>query len=599
MSGIKKYLLATFFLFGVSVNWAQKPNFLIFLVDDLGWSDLGIQGSKFYETPNIDALANSGVRFTDGYAPHPVCSPSRAALLTGKNPGRLQITQWIGGGENGTVYKRFLPLEEETFAEALKKEGYATSFFGKWHLGGSAYFPENQGFDVNKGGLDKGQPPGGYFSPYKNSKLSDGPDGEYLTDRLGSEAISWMNANKANPFLLYFSFYTVHTPIDGKPETITYYETKKTNSTNPCTTPEWQGDVRGSKFRSCDDSPKFASMVHHLDSNVGRVLKKLDSLGLTDNTVVIFTSDNGGVSYWNNTSSNLPLRGAKGWLYEGGIRVPFFVRWPGVTKAGRVVSTPVVGMDIYPTLLEMAGLPPKPAQHADGKSLVSLLRGRGASPMRTEEIIFHYPHLHGGNPGTLPGSAIRFGEYKLVEWFGGKAASDKVTVYPYSYELYKVTSDKAEKVDLASVEPEIANLLRWKLKTWRDTANANMPLDFVIPNPPTEPKIDGCTNIKASNFSLYATVNDGSCVIVPIARKSLGKSNGWIQYNSWNKELLIQSPVKGSSKLWVKNVMGKVIFQGRVNSGIKSFDLRQLTSGLYFVTIKNEKMSWVRKVSIF
>jgi len=321
-------IVSLILLFATDVLLAQnnpKPNFIVFLVDDLGWSDLSVQGSEFYESPNIDALANSGVRFTNGYSAHPVCSPSRAAIMTGKNPGRLRITNWIGGAADGVPYERQLALEEETIAEVLKENGYATGFFGKWHLGEtSEYWPEYQGFDVNFGGHNRGSPPGGYFSPYNNPRLTDGPNGEYLTDRLATEAVQWMQDNADNPFFLYFSFYSVHTPIQSKAETQIYYQ-DKLNSSSHCSGNAWMDEIRGSRLKTCDDEPEFAAMVHHLDSNVGRVIDEVENLGLTDSTIIFFTSDNGGVSYWNNTSSNLPLRGAKGRLNEGGVRVQFFV----------------------------------------------------------------------------------------------------------------------------------------------------------------------------------------------------------------------------------------------------------------------------------
>ncbi len=314
---------------------ARPPNFVFILVDDLGWADVGCNGSTFYETPNIDALANSGMRFTDAYAACPVCSPTRAAIMTGKYPPRVDITDWIPG--QNPKYRKLktpedranLALEEVTIAEALKEAGYATFFAGKWHLGGEGFFPEDQGFDINLGGHHRGSPPGGYYSPYMNPKLKDGPQGEYLTDRLTDESIKFMEANKDKPFLLYLSLYTVHTPIQACRRHLEKFQMKAKDLPHAD-----RADFvkeRDGWTKQVQDNPAYASMVYAMDENVGRLMKKLDELKLTDNTVVIFTSDNGGLatlSAKRAPTAEAPLRAGKGWCYEGGIRVPLIVRAP-------------------------------------------------------------------------------------------------------------------------------------------------------------------------------------------------------------------------------------------------------------------------------
>ncbi len=444
----------------------KKLNFVFILIDDLGWTDVGCYGSSFYETPNIDKLASEGMLFTEAYAACPVCSPTRASILAGKYPARLGITQWIGGSNEPTEYRHYMPLEEVTVAEALKSAGYATGFVGKWHLGSKDYYPQHQGFDINIGGDYSGAPPT-YFYPYKkrNRALEEmppgGEEGEYLTDRLTDESLKFVEANKDRPFLLYLSHYAVHTPIESKPALTNKYKTKAERlpaSEGPRFVP-----VYGRyKTRQVQDNPAYAGMVQSVDESVGRVMKKLEELGLADNTVVIFMSDNGGLSTVprEGPTSNLPLRAGKGWLYEGGIREPMIIKWPGVVKPRSVCSEPVTSTDFYPTMLEMTGLPLMPKQHIDGESLVHLLKGRGK--LNRKAIYWHYPHYHGS--GNRPSGAVRAGDYKLIEWYEDN-----------SVELYNLRDDLSEKHDLAAKMPKKAAELRRMLHKWRKQTNAKMP----------------------------------------------------------------------------------------------------------------------------
>jgi len=456
---------------------SKKPNFVFFLIDDLGWTDVGCFGSRFYETPNIDRLASQGMKFTDAYAACPVCSPTRGSILTGKYPARLGITQWIGGPDQPTEYKHFLDLEEVTIAEALKDAGYATAFVGKWHLGNKPYYPTAQGFDVNIGGDSSGSPPT-YFYPYKggNRALEEmpagGDEGEYLTDRLTDESLKWLDANRDKPFLLYLSHYAVHTPIQSKRELMDKYKTKaeKLPATDgPKFTPVY-GKYR---TRMVQDDAAYAGMVQSVDESVGRVMGKLEELGVADNTIVIFMSDNGGLSTQASEAptSNLPLRAGKGWLYEGGIREPMIIKWPGVVQPGSECAEPVTSMDFYPTMLEMAGLRLRPEQHVDGVSLVPLLRREGK--LSRKAIYWHYPHYHGS--GSRPSGAVRAGDYKLIEWYENGAV-----------ELYNLRDDISEKEDLADLPrpagpgtagkmPQKAAELKAMLAEWRKQVSAKMP----------------------------------------------------------------------------------------------------------------------------
>ncbi len=445
----------------------EKTNVVFFLVDDLGWRDLGCYGSEFYETPNIDRLASKSVVFTQAYTPNPVCSPTRAAILTGKYPTRIGITDWIPGRDPknkellGPQDLDELPLEEVTFAEELKEHGYRTFFAGKWHLGHEGYFPEDQGFDINKGGHHKGSPPGGYYSPYKNPKLVDGPDGEYLTDRLVDESIHFMEDNVKNPFLLYLSFYTVHTPIQASKKHISKFKEKrkKLRDSIPAKSQEGDGFTVQNQYNAA-----YASMVYALDENIGRVLDKLDQLGLSDNALIIFTSDNGGLSTLQNERSTAPtsvkpLRAGKGWAYEGGVRVPLIIKEPGKT-ASKSVDTPVMSMDFYPTILDVLNLEPQPQHHMDGVSLVPVLNGQKREVHET--LFWDYPHYHGS--GWVPGTAIRKGDWKLIHFY----EDDR-------YELYNIKEDITEEHNRLGENPEKFNELKQELELMMEETGAVMP----------------------------------------------------------------------------------------------------------------------------
>ena len=442
----------------------RQLNFVFFLIDDMGWTDAGCYGSTFYETPNIDRLAAQGMRFTDAYAACPVCSPTRASIMAGKYPARLNITNF------GT---KPLPLDEVTVAEALKEAGYTTFFAGKWHIGGDEkHWPNHQGFDVNVGGNGSGSPRGGYFSPYGNPRLADGPKGEYLTDRLTDEAISWLNAHHDEPFLLYLSHYAVHTPLQAKKEAVEKYREKAEAMPDP-EGPAFRPESPRATTDLVQDNPVFAAMVESVDQSVGRVLSRLDALGIADRTAVFFMSDNGGLSTLlnrrlrgggNAPTCNLPLRAGKGWLYEGGIREPMIVKWPGVTRPGSTSDEPVISTDFYPTMLEMAGLPPRPDQHVDGVSLVPLLRGGKALDRRA--IFWHYPHHHGS--GSVPSGAVRAGDWKLIEWYEDRRV-----------ELFNLADDLSETTDRSEKRPDKTRELQAMLKAWRVAVGA----DPMTPNP--------------------------------------------------------------------------------------------------------------------
>jgi arylsulfatase A-like enzyme len=447
----------------------EKPNVVFFLVDDLGWKDLSCYGSEFYDSPNVDELADEGVLFTDAYAACPVSSPTRAAIMTGKHPVTVGITDWTPGhgyqrAEDPMVKPpediHNMPLEEVTIAEALKEQDYKTFFAGKWHLGQtSESWPENQGFDINKGGHNKGAPPGGYYSPYNNPRLEKGPEGEYLTNRLGDESIDFLESVGNNPFLLYLSFYTVHTPIQGCDEFDAFYKEKKQELPD-------QGEVRTRKehrgvTRLNQSNHKYAAMVRSMDENVGRVLDKLEELGKEDNTIIIFTSDNGGLTTKRNygPTAVMPLRAGKGWCYEGGIRVPLIVKVPWIER-GKESDYPVTSMDYYPTILDLAGIPLKENQHTDGKSFVQYLKEPDKSFDRT--LVWHYPHYHGST--WRPGSAIRQNHWKLIEFYEEN-----------DIELYNLYKDPGEKNDLSDQYPDKAKSLRNEMHEYIDQRGGKYP----------------------------------------------------------------------------------------------------------------------------
>ena len=444
---------------------SSHPNIVFILADDFGWADVAFNGNTFYETPNLDRLAASGMRFSQAYAACAVCSPTRASIQTGKYPARLGITDWIPGSKPANPKllcqptKIELPLAERTIAEALRDGGYHTAFIGKWHLGDRGFLPQDQGYETNVAGGKYGQPPKGYFAPYEIEGLPEGPTGEYLTDRLTTEAehrLESLARTPERPFALFFCHYTVHMPIQPRTDLLAHYQDKQSQKGVDA---HWK-------------RPDYAAMVDSLDKSVGRVLATLDRLGQAQNTIVFFMSDNGGVDFAGGVTSNFPLRSGKGHYYEGGIREPLLVRWPGVTQPGSRCDTPVISTDFYPTMLEMAGLPLEPKNHPDGLSLVPLLKAPSTTLSR-EALYWHYPHYHGS--GATPCGTIRAGEFKLIESFEDNHV-----------ELYNIKNDLSEEHDLASEMPAKAAELLAKLRQWRTDVGALMPK----PNPnydPTQP----------------------------------------------------------------------------------------------------------------
>ena len=447
-----------------------KPNFLFILADDYGYHDLSISGSKFYETPNIDRIATEGMIFTEGYATCQVCSPSRASIMTGKFPARHGITDWIGAatGENWRNAARFnqllppenrenLPHEYFTLPEAMKEAGYKTFFAGKWHLGSEGSWPEDHGFDINKGGWDKGSPIGGFFAPWVNPNLESGADGENLTMRLARETVNFMKENRDTSFFAFLSFYAVHAPIQTTHEKWAKYR-QKAEDLGIAETGFEMGHFL--PIRQVQDNPVYAGLVESMDDAVGEVLKALDELGLAENTVVIFTSDNGGVAAGDAfATSNLPLRAGKGYQFEGGIREPYFIKMPGMGN-GKKCETPVTGTDFYPTILELAGIKLKPAEHNDGVSLIPLLKGE-TIPERP--LIWHYPHY--GNQGGEPSSIIRLGEWKLIHYYEDGRE-----------ELYNLKTDLGEQNNVAAQNQAKVKELSAKLFAYLNEVGAKFPV---------------------------------------------------------------------------------------------------------------------------
>lgn len=438
---------------------AVPPNIILIVADDLGWTDLGCYGSDLYESANLDRLAKQGARFTQNYSACTVCSPTRAALLTGKSPARLHITDWIPGlppsNPKLTVpdFTKHLPHEETTIAEILREAGYATASIGKWHLGGPEYYPEHHGFDLNIAGNDRPQPRPGYFAPYDIDTIEQGPRGEYITDRLGKEAVKFVRAHAEQPFFLYMPHFAVHLPIQAKKPLIAKFEAKV-------------------KDGATHTNAAYAAMIESMDQTIGQIRKTLKELNIADRTIIMFTSDNGGRIP---TSSNVPLRAGKGSCYEGGVRVPLIIYWPGVTKPGTEIDTPTISMDILPTILEMVGVTKASNTVCDGVSLVPLLRNEGNIAERS--LYWHYPHYqHYQQEGTTPYAAIRRGEWRLIEFYDGAPI-----------ELYNLRDDIGEQNNLASSSPELVDSLQKELHDWLQSVDAQMP----TPNPnydPTKPE---------------------------------------------------------------------------------------------------------------
>ncbi|MGC8744268.1 MAG: sulfatase [Verrucomicrobiia bacterium] len=429
-------------------------NFVFILADDLGWTDLGCMGSPVYQTPNIDALARGGMRFTQAYSACTVCSPTRASILTGQYSARLHLTDWIKGHARPYAklkipdWTMYLSTNVVNIAKVLKSAGYTCASIGKWHLGGEEYYPEKEGFDINIGGCDKGQPPS-YFSPYKIPTLTDGPKGEYLTDREAQEAVNFIKNNKDKPFFLYLAHHAVHTPLMAKSNLVEKYKAiTKTNSVHKNAT--------------------YAAMIESMDASVGAVMKCLRELNLEEKTIVIFTSDNGGLL---NVTTNIGLRAGKGSSYEGGVRVPLIVYWKNVVKPGSICDEPVISVDYFPTILEIAGLKAPQNHIVDGESIVPLLKQTGK--LRRENIFWHYPHYHPG--GATPYSAVRSGNFKLIEFFEDSRL-----------ELYDLAADPSEKNNIANKNPELTRKLHELLKEWRKKVGAQLP----TPNPDYAPEKD-------------------------------------------------------------------------------------------------------------
>ena len=453
-----KLMLFTLCLFGqsISANAQEKPNVVFFLVDDLGWADTASNGSKIYQTPNIDALAKEGMSFTGAYAAHPLCIGSRFALMTGKYPARIKKSKQFGT----------MPPNEKTMAEAFKEQGYSTFFAGKWHLGKPGAYPENQGFDINVGGHDKGAP-AHYFYPYgdnDNDRKVPGLDlvdkkGDYLTDSLTEKANAFIRKNQDKPFFLYLSHYAVHVPIESK-------EVDKQQAQQRINKHEFIGPaykaLGPSKQKMHQDNATYAGMIKSIDDSLGNIVKQLDALNLSDNTIIVFTSDNGGEStkttaYGGKATSNLPLKAGKCWLYEGGIRVPLVVKWPGKIAPNSASNHSVAGTDHYPTLLNLASLPEQASQHIDGQSYANTLLNKSQTP---RPAMFWHFRTQGNLArvcGTPSGTVINDGKHKLINWYDSG-----------NIELYNVNKDIGETNNIADKKPKVTQRLMTELQAWQD-----------------------------------------------------------------------------------------------------------------------------------
>lgn len=492
---LKLLPVTLFILIGsLSAQTAKRPtNVVVILADDLGWADLSCYGSAFYETPNLDKLAAQGIRFTNNYASCPVCSPTRASMMTGKYPVKTGVTDWIKGRQadnNARPYEKLLArptgyqleLPEKTIAELALQQGFKTFFAGKWHLGEEEkYWPGAQGFQINKGGWSKGSPTGkinnstgGYFTPYQNPMLPDGPKGEYITDRLADECLQFIDKNKSQPFLLMYSLYAVHNPLQAPAALIKKYEEKKkrlalTDASRFKKDEQWMRFENGWKQRVVQDNAVYAAMIENMDDNIGRIMEKLKQNGLEENTLVIFTSDNGGLSTAEGSPTvNGPYRAGKGWLYEGGVRVPLIMRWPGIMAAGQVSAVPTITNDFYPTIAAALQAEKEIPKEVDGTSVLKLLATPAAAANRP--LYWHYPHY--SNQGGKPGSSVLQGNYKLI-----------LNYEDNSTELYNLKTDIGEQHDLATAEPVMSAKLKKQLQAWLLKVKATYP----VPNPKYDP----------------------------------------------------------------------------------------------------------------
>jgi arylsulfatase A-like enzyme len=454
------------------------PNILFILIDDMGHADLGCTGSTFYDTPRLDKLASEGARGRHAYCAAPVCSPTRASMMTGKYPARMGLTNYFGTGPEvgrvrGAACGDRLPLSEVSIASALRAAGYATWHVGKWHLGPEETAPQHHGFDVNIAGTSWGHPKAGFFSPWKIPGYPDTTSGEYLTDRMTDEACKLIDAHVASksgkPFYLNLWHYAVHTPIQAPADLVERYKAKARRMGLDQINPIVPGDVmeadhcHGTRIqrRMIQSDPTYAAMVSNLDTNIGRLLDTLEAHGLTENTIVVFTSDNGGLSTAEGApTSNVPLREGKGWLEEGGLRVPMIFRWPAKVAPGTVFDDPITTPDFYPTFLEAAGLEQKPTQHIDGTSLLPLLVDRKS--LDRDAIFWHFPHY--ANQGGVPCAAVRVGPHKLIRNFASHADS-----------LYDLESDPSESIDLAQRQPDLCAALSSRLTQWLASVGATLP----------------------------------------------------------------------------------------------------------------------------
>lgn len=458
----------------IIANGKPKPHIIVITVDDLGWSGLSCTGSSYYETKYIDKLAEQGVRFTNAYAAASICSPTRAALLTGKYPARTGITDWIraeldgknlpSNTKNPTEYVSeagkplqcppnplFMELQEKTIAEYLKQEDYVTCHVGKWHLGPEEWYPTKQGFDYNIAGCGLGFPPS-YFDPYETSNfniptLKPREKGEFLTDRLGDEVVNFIKSNADKPFFINWNPYAVHRPLQGKKELINKYKNKRGDHHN---------------------NPVYAALTESVDENIGKMLECLDNLNLTQNTLIIFTSDNGGLlpvtSNLSAITSNLPLRSGKGYPYEGGLRVPLIIKWPGIAKPGTLSNEPVITMDIFTTILEASGFGATAKSQGDGLSLLPVLKNSNYNFDR--DLFWHFPHYR-QVPDGIPYSIIRSDNFKLITYYDGT-----------ENELYDLKNDPYELENLYKTKKLQATKLELKLKNWFDNVNAKLPRKF-------------------------------------------------------------------------------------------------------------------------